>query len=260
MPNILENFETESISDAFTEVVSDAEAQEAMARLQVPVELPDLSNRTQIGDITISPMQDGIPQSKGRANAIRAWMWNGSESLLPLGWDPSGKIHDGARKYWLKRHCLCCHTGGFQGTQCPNCVKSRCPGCNGSTVKGKIIPNFYIRKEDVPFPDRFYGEVNCFLPYCPRRGSMGFTNNQEMRMHAETIHTLEYKAHLDELAANKADELDLLRGQVAALMTERRTYSPDPVAKPKKPRSAKQLAGDKRRSEALKAKLNPTIH
>ena len=85
----------------------------------------------------------------------------------------------------------------------------------------KIIPCFYLRKSQVPFPQRFFGEIACFLPFCPRQGSKGFKTMEDMRMHARTRHRMEYQAHMETIAANKADELDVLRARLDRLMDSR---------------------------------------
>ena len=203
--------------------MTDAEEREARESFAIPGTAPDLSDGGRVGQARITPMQAGKKLAKGRPAARRAWMWNGTETLLPLAWNPEGTMHDGARKYLLKRHCLCCHTGGFRGLQCPNCVKSNCDKCNASTDPKKIIPNFYLRKEDVPFPQRFYGSINCFLPTCPRRDSKGFLTEQDMRIHAASRHRMEYRAYMESLTAARADEVQSLREKVDALLMERQT-------------------------------------
>ena len=224
MPQVLAETEIDPITDQ--------EEEEASRRFARPGRVGDLSDGGMVGGVRMTPMRDGKKQATGRAAARRGWMWNGTESLLPLAWNPDGTVHDGARKYLLKRHCLCCHTGGFRGAQCPNCVKSNCEQCGGSTdrtkvhvlgsgkvIQGWIIPNFYLRKEDVPFPARFYGSIDCFLGFCPRSGGRGFLTEQDMRMHARTRHRMEYQAYQDGLAANRSDEVESLRRRLDAMTT-----------------------------------------
>ena len=114
--------------------------------------------------------------------------------------------------------------------QCPNCVKNGCIQCggstdrtkvhalpNGSVIHGWIVPNFYLRKEDVPFPTRFYGPINCFLDFCARRGGQGFLTEQDMRVHARSRHRMEYAAHMETLAAARTDEMESMRKRLDAL-------------------------------------------
>ena len=197
------------------EVETLAEAAERSAeefqRLQSMRVADDLSDGGVVDGARVTPMQDGRKLEKGRPAAIQAWMWNGTESLLPLAWNPEGTLHDNAMHYRRKQHCLCCHSGGFYGRQCKNCLKNRCTACGGRRDPKKIIPLFYLRKENVPFPARFYGDIDCFQELCPRRGPKGFLTQQAMRVHARACHRMEYQAHLDELAEARTDELDSLR-------------------------------------------------
>jgi len=185
----------------------------------------DLSDGGMVDGVRVTPRSGwgGEPLEKGRPAARRAWSWNGTESLLPLAYNPQGTRDDGAIPYLLKKHCLCCNGGGFKGTRCPACLKNRCAQCNGSSDPSKIIRNFYLNKDDVPFPERFYGPIDCFLSLCIRRGGRGFKTEEDMRLHATTCHKMEYRAHLESQAAAREDELSLLRKQVAGLM--RRTKS-----------------------------------
>lgn len=217
-------------------VVLEPLEEEERALLQdPPTMVGDLAHGGQVGAAELYPTEGGVRQALGRPNAIRFWTWNGTESLVPLAWDKAGKVHDAGRAYLLKRFCLCCHTGGFKpdqkrGIRCPNCEHNRCSRCNsgldretvnvlgsGDSIKGWIIPNFYRRKEDVPFPERFYGDIDCFLVSCVRRGGMGFKTEQDMRMHARSRHRMEYQVHQEIEQATRADELESLRAQVAAL-------------------------------------------
>ena len=183
---------------------------------------PDLSDGGMVGGVRVRPNRDkNITQ--GRPAARRAWMWNGTESLLPLAWNPDGTVHDGGRRYLTKRHCICCHSGGFRGVFCPNCRKNNCDKCRGSNVAKNIIPNFYLRKEDVPFPTRFFGSINCFLDMCPRRDSKGFLTEQDMRVHARSRHRMEYQAYTETIAEKRRDDMDVLKQQVADLLAERRS-------------------------------------
>ena len=217
-------------------LIADEERRMATAgRVSAGQRAPDLSDGGSINGVNVRTMQaDGHLQDrkapgKGRAAARMAWTWNGTESVLPLAWQPDGKSHDGAGRYLRKRHCLCCHSGGFRG-RCANCVNNNCSQCaggtdtqtphtlgNGKVIKGWLIPNFYLHKEDVPFPTHFYGTIDCFLPFCPRSGKLGFLTQEAMRMHARTRHKMEYQAHLESLAAERNDELDSLRRRLDML-------------------------------------------
>lgn len=205
MPRVLEVSEIDQEQEAVDTVLTAAEEAESLAQLVSTDEaIPDLTDGGVVGSVRVTPRRHGKIVPKGRPAARRAWTWNGMESLLPLAWNPEGTMHDGARRYLLKRHCTCCGRSGFRGVQCLACVKNTCSACKSSTVKGKIIPNFYLKKEDVPFPARFYGDVDCFLENCTRRGSMGFMSEQDMRMHARTRHKMEYQAYLEARATSSA--------------------------------------------------------
>lgn len=236
----------EEVDRAMTAAEEAALAKEVAGQFKPSGTAPDLSDGGNVNGVNIRPMtENGLapsprkaknqPLPEGRPAARRAWSWNGTESLLPLAWNPEGTAHDGARRYLRKRHCLCCHSGGFQmpagrAVQCPNCVKSRCTNCEASTLRRKvmtpagfeiswpIIPNFYLRKEDVPFPERFYGDVSCFLSMCTRTGARGFKTEEDMRMHAASRHRMEYAAHLQTSAARERREVDELRRRIDDLM------------------------------------------
>jgi len=212
MPRVLAENEVDLEQEAVDAVLTQAEeeAAEAATRLLAADErVPDLTDGGVVGGAKLSPRQQGRKVPQGRPAARRAWTWNGSDTLLPLAWNPDGTMHDGARRYLLKKHCTCCGFSGFRGIQCPACVKNSCSGCNSSTVRGKIIPNFYLRKEDVPFPQRIYGNIDCFLEGCPRHGSLGFKTEQDMRMHARTRHKMEYQSYLEERASGGGGGVDL---------------------------------------------------
>ena len=105
---------------------------------------------------------------------------------------------------------------------------------NGQTVQGWIIPCFYLAKEQVPFPARFFGNVDCFLSFCVRRGEWGFLTEQDMRVHARSRHRLEYQAYIESQESAKVDEVTTLRQQVASLMAERRENGGSGPSKPTK--------------------------
>ena len=203
--------------------------------------------------------------TQGRPAARRAWTWNGTETVLPLAWNPDGNRHDGARHYLLKRHCLCCHAGGFFGRQCRACVQNNCQKCrastdtvteqvleNGKTVRGWIIPNFYLRKDDVPFQARFYGGVDCFLQFCPRRGTRGFLTEQDMRIHARSRHRMEYQAHIESQTANRSDQVETLQKRVDDLMGRLATQTAAPT--PQLQAAPQQTSAQERMTKARAAK------
>ena len=250
MPRLLEADEVDVASDTTDAMMTAAEEQEARERFAAPQNpVGDLSDGGRVGGVQVRPMSNGKPTPKGRASARRAWNWQGSESYLPLAWNPEGTRHDGARRYMDKRFCLCCKQGGFRFTPgraqiCPNCAKNNCVTCNsgtdttkvhqlpnGTTVRGWIIRCFYLRKEDVPFPARFYGTIDCFLEGCIRSNGRGFRTEADMRLHARSRHRLEYQGWLESQAATRNDEVDSLRRQMDALMTAQLTQAaPRPVA------------------------------
>lgn len=211
---------------------------------------PDLSDGGVVNGVRVRPARDKTV-TKGRPAARRAWMANGTETLLPLAWDTDGKIHDSGARYFKKRLCLCCQRGGFKGSQCPDCVKKGCSLCNGSSDPKKIIPCFYRRKQDVPFPTRFYGSIDCFLAGCVRRGGQGFLTNADMRLHARSNHKLEYQAHLESIEADKKDEVTELRQRLDTLMANMSQGAAQP---PKRRRTKAQMEAARKLGEASSAR------
>lgn len=187
---------------------------------------PDLSDGGTLNGATVYPTHQGVRQDTGRAVAREAFMWDGTKSLLPLAWNPDGNSHDGARPYLLKRHCLCCGTSGFRG-RCPACSKNNCTTCHSGLDRAKTIPNFYLRAEDVPFPARFHGDIDCFLPFCLRRGEKGFKTEEDMRLHARTRHRMEYQAYMESQESAKKSELQSLRERLDRLQAR-----PVPISGP----------------------------
>ncbi len=202
--------------DAVMTADEEAIARQRFARTENP---GDLSDGGMVGGARLTPMQGGRKLERGRPAARMAWMWNGTESVLPLAWNPDGTVHDGARRYILKRHCRCCGLSGFRGMQCPVCVKKQCTRCGGSTDPKKVIPCFYLHKEDVPFPSRFYGSIPCFLTSCIRTGDRGFLTEEEMRMHARSRHRMEYQAYVETKTAARADQVEILQRRVDELLS-----------------------------------------
>jgi hypothetical protein len=207
------------VDDAIMTATEVAMAEASVATMPSSQQAGDLSDGGTVGGVTLSPMVNGKKVEEGRPAARQAWMWNGTATLLPLTWNTDGTMHDGARKYLLKRHCLCCKTGGFRAAQCPNCVKSRCHLCHASTKPKTVIACFYLTKDAVPFPTRFYGDIDCFLKECARRGEgAGFLTEQDMRFHARSRHKLEYEAFQEAQESVKGNEMADLKAQINAMM------------------------------------------
>ena len=210
MPLLLVESEIDDVQEQVDADLTAAEEAVATAALRVATdERIDLSEGGAIGAVEVQ---------KGRAAARRAWTWDGAETTLPLAWNPEGTRHNGARHYLLKRHCKCCNLSGFHGIQCPACAKNGCPTCRSSTVRGNIIPCFYLREEDVPFPTAIYGDVDCFLETCTRRGALGFRTASSMRMHGRLRHKIEYQGYLeDQRAGPGVQALERLEQRLADL-------------------------------------------
>lgn len=222
MPKLLEESEIDPATEALDNELAqltEAEKQEVASLFpKTPAErVGDLSNGGHVNGVEMYPTRQGERQQYARPNARRAWTLFGAETILPLGWNPEGTRHDGARPYLLKMFCLCCMEGGFRTRQCPKCVKSNCQACGSSTDSKKIVRAFYLRKEDVPFPRVLYGKVDCFLVTCPRRGDRGFHTSQDMRLHARTKHRLEYQSYLEAQTSDDREELASLRSRLDAL-------------------------------------------
>lgn len=218
MPRFIKPEEEALEPDTTPEYMTEAEVQAAFAEInQRPENVGDLTDGGKFGIVDIYPTQEGKKVSRGRAVAYHAYMWNGSETVLPLAYTPGGRRHDGARHYLRKRKCLCCGDAGFEGL-CKRCVRNGCTRCKSGHDKSKNIACFYLKIEDVPFPQNVYGDVDCFLPTCPRRGKFGFKTEQEMRIHATHRHSVQYQAHLQTEEAHKQSEVDRLQDQVNSLL------------------------------------------
>ena len=226
MVKLLEASEIDTENEAVDAILTEEEESDAKRRFNRNESSEDLSDGGMVGGARISPMRGGKKVEKGRAAARRAWMWNGTETVLPLAWNPDGTVHDGARRYMLKRHCLCCNAGGFRGMQCPNCSKNQCTHCASGTDRKKIIPNFYLKKDNVPFPSRFFGSIPCFLSNCVRRDDRGFLTQEEMRIHARSRHRMEYQAYMETQAAERVDEVTILRQRLDAMMLAQTQAAP----------------------------------
>jgi hypothetical protein len=218
-PKIMEET-NDSIHETEIELEFDSEEQAIYEAISggVSESTGDLSDGGRVGGVDLFPMQDGKRLDKGRPAVRRAWMWNGTESFLTLAWDSDGKRNDGARHYLRKRHCTCCDKSGFTEGVCPRCAKNGCQFCSGKASE-TIIPAFYLKYADVPFKQEFYGDIDCFLPSCGRRGPRGFKMEDDMRLHAMSRHTLEYRAHMETQQSNSKTEIDKLRDQLNAALT-----------------------------------------
>lgn len=217
MPRVLTDEELDPTTEALDQDLT-ADDERILREWQSPVgPVADLTDGGTVNGVNIYPTKNGRKEPRGRAAARRVWMWNGTESLIPLAWNPDGTIHDGGRRYLLKRHCLCCQASGFRGP-CLACVKKACGNCQGGSDKKFNIPCFYLHKDEVPFPERFYGAVDCFLPLCIRRGKFGFKIEQDMRLHARFRHRMEYQVHIETLESQKASELEVVQRRLDALM------------------------------------------
>lgn len=198
-----------------------AEEEAVETRRFAPTESPgDLSDGGMVNGARLYPRSGwgGKKVEKGRPAVRLAWTAYGSESLLLLKWNPDGTVNDRGMYYLRKRLCLCCNNAGFHGRRCPECARKGCSLCRGSSDSSKIIPCFYLNPEKVPFPQQLYGDVDCFLPTCPRRGSQGFKDEERMRLHASSRHRMEYRVHRETQQAGKADEVSELRSLVNSLL------------------------------------------
>lgn len=197
------DLDAESLDNTIVEA-DDADVRESIARLNgsfMPVE-------------NLRDGRRGNRITKGRAVARRAWMWDGTESVIPLAWTPNGLVNDRGQHYLRKLHCVCCNLSGTW-KRCPQCVN--CTRCRGGSDKTALIKCFYLKKKDVPFPKDLYGAVDCFHPSCIRKGSVGFKSQETMRLHARSKHRMEYASFMEAQAAARDTETDSLRHQVDEL-------------------------------------------
>lgn len=252
MPLLLEATDIDTDAEAIDLELSAAEKEFATDLTMRPEGSSgvDLTDGGKVGGATLHPMSGGKRIAKGRAAARRAWMWNGTESVIPLSWNPDGTVHDGGRKYLRKKHCLCCADSGFFA-HCRKCRDNGCTRCNGGGDAAKIIPCFYLREEDIPFPQNNYGDIDCFLPLCSRREQWGFKSQEAMRMHAMSRHTREYEAHEAVQRAGESSEIAELRSLVNTLLAKELTGDPG-----KSERTQEQIEADKIRMEKVRAARN----
>jgi hypothetical protein len=271
VPRLLQASAEDLLGDEVDVEVTEAEEREMRGRFNPPVQGPtdpDLSDGGRYGAAKVTPYVNGRPAAKGRPAARQAWTWEGSESVLPLAWNPDGTVHDGGRRYLAKRVCLCCRTAGWKPSarynmRCPQCASTNCTKCqagadqsrswkddNGKAHRGEVVPCFYLRKEQVPFQVKFYGSVNCFLETCRRRGGLGFKTEADMRMHATGVHAGEYKIWQEMAAAAKGDEVANLREQVNQLMMAMTARPQAVVESPRLPRTDEER---QKRNEAARS-------
>src|SRR3990172_10665855 len=103
MPLLLEdNAVADQEADALDAAMSGDELAAEMERFAQPVGVVgDLSRGGRVGDVNVHPNPsrdaNGRMVGKGRPNARLAWTWDGTETTLPLGWNPEGTVHDGGR-------------------------------------------------------------------------------------------------------------------------------------------------------------------
>ena len=230
MPLLLEeDLLADQEADALDAAVTDADVQAEEARFAVPMgPVGDLSRGGRAGQVNVYPNPDRdsrgrLAPGQGRATARRAWMWDGTETVLTLGWNPEGTEHNGARPYLAKKHCHCCGYNGFRLTAktpgCPECIKKQCPRCQGGRDKSKVIPCFYLRRDKVPFPRETKTDVDCCIATCWRRDGNGFKDEPDMRFHARTKHRQEYQSYMESQASQRGNETAELRARVDALTT-----------------------------------------
>lgn len=255
MPKLLAPDEIDPIAEQVDQDMQDQGEEAALTKHKFDplASFQDLSDGGQVGAARLRAMPESgridfkQKAEPGRPSARRVWDWRGRESTIPLSWDTDGKIHDGGRRYLLKRHCIVCQHSGFYGRVCPNCRK------NGMAPKpNSIVPCFYLRKEQTPDHLHAYGGVDCMVEQCVRRGEYGFRNNTEMRQHAMKKHKDEYKAAMDEAAASKTDEISALRQELAD-MRSRMSAPAAPVAQaPARVRSEQEKANARERMAKLR--------
>ena len=219
-PKAMTEAEIDPIAEEVDEQMQQSGEEEVVPRHKVDLSgnFGDLSDGGQVGSARVVPVGDSgrvnfdkKMREPGRPTVRNVWMWDGRPSTIPLAYEPSGKRHDGGRKYLLKRHCVICNYTGFYGQVCPQCRKD-------SREIAPPVPAFYLKKEKVPNPQRWFGSVDCFVQTCVRHGKYGFINEVQMREHAMGKHQKEYRAFQDSQQASSTKELSDLREQVNKLL------------------------------------------
>ena len=230
MPKVLQESEIDPIAEEVDQAVMETGEEATVLKHKVDLNgsFGDLSDGGQVGGARLVPQGesgnvDFKKREPGRPTVRRVWTWDGRESMIPLSYEPSGKRHDGGRKYILKRHCVVCNETGFYGSVCPQCRN------HGRRI-APPVPAFYLRKEQVPNQQVFFGAVDCFVPTCVRRGQYGFKTEVDMRQHAMSKHRQEYRAYQDAAQSRASTEMDTLRQQVAVLTTAALTAKVQPAS------------------------------
>jgi hypothetical protein len=263
MPVILEdNTFADLEEDALDATLSDPEINSEMQRFTEPLgDVGDLSYGGRAGEVNVHPnpsRENGKMVGYGRPTVRRAWTWDGTETVLTLGWNPEGTEHNSARPYLAKKHCHCCGYSGFRISRkvqgCPMCIKNSCPYCKGGADRSKVIACFYLNRNKVPYPRDTTGEVDCFLESCVRRGSQGFKTEADMRFHARTKHRMEYASFQESEAARKGDETDELRRRVDTLTAALLARPAESEATKKPPTEAQRQASQANIQKALAAR------
>lgn len=256
-PKVMTEQEVDPIAEAVDQALLETGEDAAIPKHKVDFSgsFGDLSDGGQVGSVRVVPKDasgnvDFKKREPGRPTVRRVWTWDGRESMIPLSYEPSGKRHDGGRKYLLKRHCTVCKETGFYGGVCPQCRK------NGRPI-APPVQAFYLRKEQVPNQQVFFGTVDCFVPVCVRRGQYGFKTEVDMRQHAMSKHRQEYRAYQDAAQNRTERELDALRQQMAALTTAALTakvQAPPPQSEPAPSMSPKAIKAREYRAKKAKEK------
>lgn len=232
MPKALTEAEIDPIAEEVDEQMQQTGEQAGipMHKVDTTGNYGDLSDGGRVGSAEVIPVGesgrvvfDKQRREPGRPTVRNVWMWDGRPSAIPLAYEPSGKRHDGGRRYLLKRHCVVCNYTGFYGQACPQCRKDGRP-------LAPPIAAFYLKKELVPQPGRYFGTVDCFVPVCTRRGQYGFLDEAQMRQHAMNRHRQEYRAFQDSQQARSEREIADLRAQVNALLMARIQNAPAQAA------------------------------
>lgn len=243
MPKAMLEAEVDKIAEEVDQqMVDSGEAPETPHhKVDVSGSYGDLSDGGRVGQVRVIPVGesgrvvfDKNHREPGRPTVRNVWRWDGTPSTIPLAYEPSGKRHDGGRKYLLKRHCVMCNYTGFYGTACPQCLK------DGREI-APPIPAYYLKTELVPKPQQYFGGVDCFVPTCVRQGKWGFVNEDQMRQHAMSKHQREYRAHQDSEQSAQSKELESLRALVNSLASANIAARPEPEIY----RSAKDRAQQK---------------
>lgn len=225
MPKAMTDAEIDPIAEAIDQQMLESGEDVTVAKHTVDLtgNFGDLSNGGMVGNARLTVQgesgriqfdrEKGFKREPGRPNVRAVWMWDGRPSTIPLSYESSGKRHDGGRKYLQKRHCTVCKYTGFYGQVCPQC----------RTAGRRLAPSvqaFYLKREEVPVKQKFFGDVDCIVATCVRRGEFGYLDEASMRQHAMSRHRQEYRAYQDAAQSRNDRELGELRTQLNALMVK----------------------------------------